>query len=110
MGWISHDGIVPLSLERDIGGPMARTVQDTALLFSVMAGSDDHDPVTLEAPAIPKTIALNPEGLEGARDQPHIRIGRDISQRGYRRSKSPDFVPAGHLGYAKRRRKDGPCG
>jgi Asp-tRNA(Asn)/Glu-tRNA(Gln) amidotransferase A subunit family amidase len=65
MGRTSRDGIVPLSLERDIGGPMARTVQDAALLFSVMAGSDDRDPITLEAPALPKTIALSEEALKG---------------------------------------------
>ena len=65
MGRTSRDGIVPLSLERDIGGPMARTVQDAALLFSVMAGRDGRDPITLEAPGVPKTIALSPEALKG---------------------------------------------
>src|SRR5881396_1327508 len=46
MGLTSRDGIVPLFLDKDIGGPMARTVADAVALFDVIAGYDPADPVT----------------------------------------------------------------
>ncbi|MBW3534763.1 MAG: hypothetical protein KY453_06020 [Gemmatimonadetes bacterium] len=39
MGLTSRDGIVPLYLDRDVGGPMARTVEDAVRVFDVIAGS-----------------------------------------------------------------------
>ena len=46
MGLTSRAGIVPLDLDRDIGGPMARTVADAAAVLDVIAGPDPDDPVT----------------------------------------------------------------
>ena len=46
MGLTSRDGIVPLFLDKDIGGPMARTVTDAVAIFDVIAGHDPADPVT----------------------------------------------------------------
>src|SRR5215471_5145415 len=46
MGLTSRDGIVPLFLDKDIGGPMARTVTDAVAIFDVLAGYDPADPVT----------------------------------------------------------------
>src|SRR5437762_705258 len=46
MGLTSRDGIVPLFLDKDIGGPMARTVTDAVAIFDVIAGYDPADPVT----------------------------------------------------------------
>ena len=46
MGLTSRDGIVPLYLDHDIGGPMARTVADAVAIFDVIAGYDPADPVT----------------------------------------------------------------
>ncbi|HEY7700235.1 MAG TPA: amidase, partial [Vicinamibacteria bacterium] len=46
MGLTSRDGIVPLNLDNDIGGPMARTVVDAVTVFDVIAGYDPNDPVT----------------------------------------------------------------
>ena len=46
MGLTSRAGIVPLDLDRDIGGPMARTVADAVAIFDVIAGPDADDPVT----------------------------------------------------------------
>jgi Asp-tRNA(Asn)/Glu-tRNA(Gln) amidotransferase A subunit family amidase len=46
MGLTSRDGIVPLALTNDIGGPMARTVEDAVRVFDVIAGYDEADPVT----------------------------------------------------------------
>src|SRR5437870_3999713 len=46
MGLTSRDGIVPLFLDKDIGGPMARTVADAVAVFDVIAGYDPADSVT----------------------------------------------------------------
>ena len=46
MGLTSRDGIVPLFLNRDIGGPMARSVADAVTVFDVIAGEDPADQVT----------------------------------------------------------------
>ena len=49
-------------------GPMARTVGDTALLFSTMAGPDINDPLTLPEPGTAFLDALVPlDNLEGCR-------------------------------------------
>ena len=46
MGLTSRDGIVPLNLFRDVGGPMARTVEDGVRVFDVLAGPDPTDEAT----------------------------------------------------------------
>jgi len=46
MGLTSRDGIVPLYEDKDVGGPMARTVADAVAVFEVIAGYDPQDPVT----------------------------------------------------------------
>lgn len=49
MGLTSRDGIVPLYLDHDIGGPMARTVADAVRVLDVIAGPDPADPITAAA-------------------------------------------------------------
>ncbi len=46
LGLTSRAGVVPLSLDRDIAGPMARSVEDAARIFDVVAGYDPADPYT----------------------------------------------------------------
>ena len=46
IGLTSRDGVVPLSFDRDIAGPMGRTVEDVARVFNVVAGHDPADPYT----------------------------------------------------------------
>jgi len=70
IGLTSRDGIIPLFLGNDVGGPMARTVEDAARLLDVVAGYDPADPVTkLSEGQIPKTYtqSLDKNGLRGAR-------------------------------------------
>jgi len=70
MGLTSRDGIVPLYLDHDIGGPMARTVADAVAVLDVIAGSDPADPATAEADARrPESYLafLRAGGLAGAR-------------------------------------------
>ena len=45
-GLFSRDGIIPLSLTQDVGGPLARTVEDIAVVLDGTAGVDLNDPVT----------------------------------------------------------------
>jgi len=45
-GRISTYGIQPLSTTLDTPGPMARCVEDVALLYAAMQGADPHDPLT----------------------------------------------------------------
>jgi Asp-tRNA(Asn)/Glu-tRNA(Gln) amidotransferase A subunit family amidase len=69
MGLTSRDGIVPLNLMADVGGPLARTVADTAALLTVVAGYDPADPVTklAEGHTHDYTKSLRRNGLRGAR-------------------------------------------
>jgi len=46
IGLTSRDGIIPLAFDRDIAGPMTRTVSDGAKVFNVVAGYDSADPYT----------------------------------------------------------------
>jgi amidase len=70
IGLTSRDGVIPLSFDRDIAGPMGRTVEDVARVFNVVAGYDPADPYT-EAGRDRKeadyTEFLDPNGLQGAR-------------------------------------------
>ena len=70
IGAVSRNGIVPLLYNRDVGGPLMRTVTDTAIVFSVIAGPDPADPDTVAAKdriADDYTQYLKPDGLKGAR-------------------------------------------
>ena len=49
VGLISRRGIVPISHTQDTAGPMARTVEDAALLLEAMIAVDPEDPVTARA-------------------------------------------------------------
>lgn len=70
VGLTSRDGIVPLFINNDMGGPMARSVEDVARMLDVLAGYDPADPVTkLSEGKIPPsyTHSLDKNGLRGAR-------------------------------------------
>jgi aspartyl-tRNA(Asn)/glutamyl-tRNA(Gln) amidotransferase subunit A len=65
-GRVSRRGIVPLSWSLDHPGPMARTVEDTALLLQAIAGVDPHDPSTASQ-AVPDYRAALEGGIDGVR-------------------------------------------
>jgi amidase len=69
VGLVSRAGIIPISHNQDTAGPMARTVTDAAILLTAMAGSDSHDPATVDADkhAADYTRFLDPNGLRGKR-------------------------------------------
>jgi len=69
IGLISRTFVVPISHSQDTPGPMTRTVEDTAILLTIMAGTDAADPATHASDAR-KTdygASLDPDGLRGAR-------------------------------------------
>lgn len=76
VGWVSRRGILPISPSLDTVGPMARTVADCALAFSLIAGFDPEDPATglckgLEVPG-PECCDVKPGMLEGVRLGVHM--------------------------------------
>jgi amidase len=62
--WPSHTGWVPISVQ----GPMARTVEDAALMLSAIAGPDPRIPISIPEPG---SRFLKPLG----RDFTGVRIG-----------------------------------
>jgi Asp-tRNA(Asn)/Glu-tRNA(Gln) amidotransferase A subunit family amidase len=68
IGLTSRDGVIPLAFDRDIAGPMARTVEDGVRLFNVVAGDDPVDPLTVPNKREKDYMKfLNADGLEGKR-------------------------------------------
>jgi aspartyl-tRNA(Asn)/glutamyl-tRNA(Gln) amidotransferase subunit A len=67
-GRVSRYGIVPLSWSLDHAGPMARSVEDCAILLQAIAGYDSKDPASVNVP-VPDFRA----GL--AREIKGLRIG-----------------------------------
>jgi Asp-tRNA(Asn)/Glu-tRNA(Gln) amidotransferase A subunit family amidase len=93
-GLVSRAGIVPLTFSRDRGGPMCRTVEDTAAMLEVLTGDDPRDVITAIAHGRPPVMYSNYAGrhsLAGKRlgvvrdfmieasiaDRDNIRIGNE---------------------------------
>ena len=76
-GLLSRDGIIPLALSFDTGGPMARNVADVAVALGVMTGVDPADAATKKSEGkfqTDYTQSLKADALKGAR----IGIARDF--------------------------------
>ncbi|KAJ8082275.1 hypothetical protein PM082_008124 [Marasmius tenuissimus] len=69
LGLTSRAGVVPISANQDSIGPMTRSVSDSAIVLSVIAGKDPNDNFTLAQPdVVPDyTKALNLNALQGKR-------------------------------------------
>lgn len=65
-GLVSRRGVFPLSWSLDHPGPIARTVEDAALLLEAIAGPDPNDPTTAGAPVTSYTQGIG-RGIEGVR-------------------------------------------
>ncbi len=75
-GLVSRDGIIPLSLSLDTGGPMVRSVSDIAVTLGIMTGVDPADSATKKSQGKFEkdyTKYLNANALKGAR----IGVQRD---------------------------------
>ena len=76
-GLMSRDGIVPLALSFDTGGPMARSVYDVAVTLGAMTGVDAADSATTKSAGkfeTDYTKYLKTGALKGAR----IGVARDF--------------------------------
>ena len=70
LGLSSRAGIIPFGHTQDTGGPIARTVEDIAVILDATAGFDPADPVTDASNGkIPRTYtsSLKRDALKGAR-------------------------------------------
>ena len=69
LGLLSRSGVIPIAHSQDTPGPMARTVRDTAILLTALAGVDSRDSATAasQGKAIDYTQFLDANGLRGAR-------------------------------------------
>lgn len=90
LGAISRSGIVPIAHSQDTAGPMARTVEDAAILLGVMTGVDSADSAT----RLSRKRALNNytkfldrDGLKDAR----IGVARNMAGTNPRIMKIFDF-------------------
>ena len=63
-GRISRAGAMPLSQSLDTVGPLARTVEDCALLLGLMAGADPEDP-TASIMQVPDYVAATTASIKG---------------------------------------------
>jgi aspartyl-tRNA(Asn)/glutamyl-tRNA(Gln) amidotransferase subunit A len=84
-GRVSRRGILPNTFTMDHCGPLARTVEDCAILLQVLAGFDPQDPGSAEAP-VPDYRA----GLTG--DIRGLRVG--LIRHWYAEDTHPDVAPA----------------
>lgn len=71
-GTVSRYGLVACASSLDQGGPCGRTVLDTALLHSVIAGYDSHDATSLQV-EIPDVVGAAKAGASG--DLKGVRVG-----------------------------------
>jgi aspartyl-tRNA(Asn)/glutamyl-tRNA(Gln) amidotransferase subunit A len=65
-GRVSRHGILPLAWSLDHAGPLARTVDDVAIVMNAIAGYDRRDPASADRPA-PDFAAGLDGGVEGLR-------------------------------------------
>jgi len=70
VGLVSRSGIIPISFTQDTAGPLARTVQDAAILLGLLTGIDTSDSKSKESEGrylTDYTKFLNAGGLQGKR-------------------------------------------
>ncbi len=65
-GRVSRYGMIAFASSLDQGGPMTRTAEDAALLLQVMAGFDNKDSTSIDAPVPDYSATLN-DSLDGLR-------------------------------------------
>jgi aspartyl-tRNA(Asn)/glutamyl-tRNA(Gln) amidotransferase subunit A len=65
-GRVSRHGVIAYASSLDQVGPMARTVEDAALLLEIIAGFDDHDATSIDAP-VPRYRDALDQGVRGLR-------------------------------------------
>jgi aspartyl-tRNA(Asn)/glutamyl-tRNA(Gln) amidotransferase subunit A len=64
VGRVSRAGAMPLSQSLDTVGPLARTVEDCAILLGLIAGADAADPTAITGP-VPDYVAAASGSMKG---------------------------------------------
>jgi aspartyl-tRNA(Asn)/glutamyl-tRNA(Gln) amidotransferase subunit A len=64
VGRVSRAGAMPLSQSLDTVGPLARTVEDCALLLGLMAGADPEDPTCIGG-EVPDYVTATTQPIKG---------------------------------------------
>lgn len=64
---VSRDGVFPFAWSTDCVGPLARTVEDSAVVLEAIAGRDSLDPTTSDRPVPRYAELLDDTSLEGLR-------------------------------------------
>ncbi len=80
-GRISRYGLLAYASSFDQIGPLTHTVEDTALLYEVMAGKDPRDSTSIDAPVTawnqekekPKSVAILRDAVEAEGNDPEIK-------------------------------------
>lgn len=75
-GRVSLSGVFPLATSLDHVGPLTRTVEDAAILLQEMAGFDEDDPRSLQAPVPNYRDGLADASVEGLK----IAVSEDVYQ------------------------------
>ena len=80
-GRVSRHGAMPLSHSLDTIGPLAKSAEDCALVYGVIAGRDARDPVTMHAPdkvevdGAVKTVAISTRWI---RENAHPEVAQAV--------------------------------
>jgi len=82
LGRISTHGVLPLAFTLDTPGPMARSVEDAALIFRVLNGPDENDAPTLALTPLDPMPTLR-RGVRGLRlavlpDEERLGVDADV--------------------------------
>ena len=83
VGLISRNGIIPFTYSQDTAGPIARSVEDGALLLGALTGIDQDDPATFRSEGLAYndyTEFLDRAGLQGARIGVFTEAGEEYFQ------------------------------
>lgn len=65
LGLVSRNGVIPYDIERDTVGILSKTVEDNALVLSIIGGKDDNDSYTKDS--FVKEYDVANKSLEGVR-------------------------------------------
>jgi aspartyl-tRNA(Asn)/glutamyl-tRNA(Gln) amidotransferase subunit A len=92
-GTVSRYGLVACASSLDQGGPCARTVLDTALLHSVIAGHDPRDSTSIDA-EVPDVVAAAKAGAAGDLTGVKVGVVKQLRGEGYQHGVLESFNAA----------------
>jgi len=81
-GGVSRYGLVAFSSSLDQAGPVARSVGDAALLHAAIAGYDERDSTSIDAP-VPPVVEAARAGASGDLAGMTVGVVRELSGEGY---------------------------